>query len=331
MKYLCIIGALFVLSCQHGVRAISMRPVNGVVKPIGKNRLPTFPFDKKAEKKPEIFVRNKKVDIRLRDESNSTGSLMRINDGRNYLFSDRSPIRIGSFVDVIINSARLNKKEIPKADPADKKNTTAQAGGDEVVKALREALPDLSPADEEASVVKRLKMRVVDQLENGDVLVSYQRESQRGVYGAKVDVRARVSYEVINSDRELTTDDLNDVEWFESNQGELVERKSAGWEDEYTLRVSGFDEAKSKQALALEEKRNQIESVREKLDSQLVSLGKERRTMAKERNSLLKKQANSIEKIDELNQKITAQEEELKSLRSVEEKPSDNKDGANGE
>ena len=124
----------------------------------------------------------------------------------------------------------------------------------------------------------------------------------------------------------------------------VEEKKATGWQDEYTLRISGFDEAKSKMAAELESKRQDLVKLRDQVRTRLETMGSERRQWAKERDSWIKKRAEDKVKmeqagkekeeqkaiIEEKESKIKEQEEVIKDqlsqieeLSRPEEKPSD--------
>ena len=104
------------------------------------------------------------------------------------------------------------------------------------------------------------------------------------------------------------------------NPGALVvERKSVNWEDEYSLRISGFDETKSKMAAGLEEKREQLKSVRDKLENELKSFDGERKLMTTERAGLLETKAQDTAKIDDLNKQNAELKKEIEDLKPKDE------------
>jgi hypothetical protein len=193
--------------------------------------------------KPDIYVKQRDVIIENVNKKNTTGSLFNPNDERNFLFTSSGPVSVGRYVDIKIVSKRIEKaknaEEIAKNEPNKK--------GDDLTKELLESLPDFAPAKPgEIGAIKRFSMKITHRYENGDALVTMQRTSLVNGDANEISVAGRIPYDRLISGYQLTTDDLNEVKFVESNMGELSNRFSSGWEDEYTLRMSGFNEARSK-------------------------------------------------------------------------------------
>ena len=291
--------AAIIVGCQTNTpHYISQRTPTPVVEAI-KN-----PSEPKPEKPLDLFVRQKDVKIRRKAPVNETGSLTDLNDPRAYLFGFERPIEVGMFLDVKIASNRADQKgesnaasaEPGGATPTDSKDAK---GVDE--ESLLKSLPNLEPGGKNKPVLlKSVKMQILERFDNGDVLVMYRRRSIREGQGAAVDVTARVPAEALARVDNITTQDLADVDWRESFNGDAVERKSANWEDEYSLRLSGFDETKSKDAIGLDEKREQLKNVRDKLENEMKGFSGERQKFSKERSDLLEEKAKDSSKITEL-------------------------------
>jgi predicted nuclease with TOPRIM domain len=178
----------------------------------------------------------------------------------------------------------------------------------------------LEPApDNKPILLKSIKMQVLERFDNGDVLVMHRRRSIREGQGADVTVTARVPAEALARVDNISTLDLADVDWRESFNGDVAERKSANWEDEYSLRLSGFDETKSKDALGLEEKRNQLKSVRDKLENEMKGFAGERSRLSSERAKLLENRAQDSAKISELEKQNAALQKKVDELTPKEE------------
>ncbi len=305
---------------------------------------------------PDIYVKKKNVSISPVESKNETGSLFKVNDQRNYLVSSPDPTTVGRIVmvDVVSNRMPLGKKkgqvpqkqETPKPDagPAGgdsggagekdktKKAETAQESdkGDKADKADKEdidstlikAFPKLEPADAEPRLIKRFKMKIAKKLENGDVELVFDRRSLRNQSGHELIISAKAPYEKLLAGATLTTEDLTEIRWTETGEGDLVESESPLWEDEYSLRLSGFSEEKSKHALVLEEQRKQLLDIQKTLENRLKSFGNERREMTKQREDLLTEKKKNQDKIAELEKTIGDQKSELESAKPEEkEKP----------
>jgi len=282
----------------------------------------------------EMYIRQKKFDIKPIDKVNETGSMFNPNDERNFLFTSSGPVSVGRFISFNVVSKRIDKKPGSAAgvDGAEKKS-----GGDEITNELLSALPDLSPSEPgEKSALKRIDMRIAHRYENGDALVTLQRTSIVDGEANEISISGRVPYDRLISGKQLTTDDLNEVKFNESNEGQLSERYSSAWEDEYTLRLSGFNEASSKIAMDLESKRQRLDEVKDRVKGQIESMSKERQKVADERERVLNKSAKDQEKVGELESTVREQEETIKSQQDVisdlspADKAGDSKDGSDG-
>jgi hypothetical protein len=322
---------LCVFGCQTGEpRYISRREP----APVPANTQVSAPPPEVAdeEKPKDLFVRQKDLKIRRKTPVNETGSVTDLNDPRAYLFGFERPIEIGSFVDVKIASNRAEQGaagggQDASGAAADKSgDKSAVKGADEA--ALLKALPNLDPADKNKPVlVKNIKMQILERLENGDVLVMYRRRSVREGRAAEVTVTGRLPAEVLSRPDQVSTMDLADIDWRESVAGEVAERKSANWEDEYSLRLSGFDETKSKDAVGLEEKREVLKQARDKLENEMKSFAAERSTMTKERAKLLDSKAKDNAKISDLEKQNTELQKKVDDLSPKDAAPGDKQAG----
>lgn len=329
-----IFTMVFLMGCQSGLINGSRRNMGGFNKP-GSSSM--HGKGAGAKPRPNLYVKHKSINIAPKAETNDTGSLFKIDDQRNYLFASKAPFSVDQYVDVRVLSSQSEDKPKEKKDPKEK--AEADDSGDAVVKEMLALLPELDPGDgkDNPKLITRLKMKIAHVYENGDALAVYKRTSSKDDDGKEVSVRARIPYASLISGNPLTTKDLVDVHWTDTMDGRLTERYASSWQDEYSLRMSGFSEAKSIFAKRLEDKRQQLEGVKTRMQNQLISLGKERKKMAKEREEIYKKKVESETKVTQLEAKveerdkqITEQKETLDSLKKPEEKPGDTKDGASG-
>lgn len=300
---------ILVSSClTGGEKYISKREP---VPVMATNKVPVIEAPKIEESKPrELFVRQKEIKIRRNAPVNETGSLTDLNDPRAYLFGFERPLDVGSFIDVKIESNRGNSKTSSNKDSAAASTAasdeaapapadgTAAKGDDS--KNLLKSLPNLEPLDGQAALMTSMKMQIMERFDNGDVLVMHRRRSMRDGQASEVVVTSRLPVSALSRQDQVSTNDLVDVDWRESFDGELAERKSANWEDEYTYRLSGFEESKSKRAKLLDENREQLKSAREKLEKDMKLHLADRDKMTKERAALLDEKAKASEKIAEL-------------------------------
>jgi len=317
LRFGAAVSAIFVAAALSGcfgkLETISSRT------PASFDKLESGPMDQNARGDggpPELFVRTKDVRIVPSDVRGDSGSLFNLDDERNYLYGQRAP-GVGAWIDIQVASTRVDAGS-GGADPESSAGagTPAASGGtagaasasdDELLKAL----PNLEPAGKDAKPIKNFKMKIVHQDQSGDVIAQFQRRSMRDEDAAEISVTARVPLSRLSSGEPLTTNDLSDVKWIENRDGQIAERRSANWEDEYTMRLSGFDEARSKEAIALEDKRKQLVGVREKLDTRIRSLAQERTQMTKQREDLMAKQKTDQEKIAELQKTVDEQKRQI--------------------
>lgn len=316
MKQFIVIALMFfVAACQSGMVQTSGR---NVIDKEGslyvQGRVPGQPTQP-----PEMFVRKKEINIEPIEKQNDSGSLFNLEDERNYLYATRGPVAIGKYIEVQIASRRAAAQTAaPAATPAEGA-AGQQPPNDEATNAILKSLPELAPADDEGEMLKRMQMRVVERLENGDVVVMTRRSSVRETLGNEINVKARIPYEKLITGNPITTDDLADIQWNETDKGQLVERYSSSWEDEYTMRLSGFTEAKSKLASELDDKRRQLMETRKRIETQAKTMGDERRKIAKERETLLKKQAEDATRIQALEKTTQEQGDKIRALTPKEE------------
>jgi len=318
MKVLIFVFWFLIPGCFGGISTLSERNISDVVpgKLVGNSR----PIDEKKKESPEIYIRKKKVSIERQKFGPRSGSLFNLDDPRNILLSEKPRGLLGSYIKVKIESNRNDAREA-EAQKEDADGKKAE-GGDELEDQLLKALPELDSAQENPVLIKFLKMKVVSQLENGDVLVVAQRASTNGIESNSINVRARVAYGDLRKDEGITSMDLQDVIWSETSGGELTERNSIGWEDEYTLRWSGFNEARSKIALGLDEKLKKLRSFRDQLQNEYKAMTKRRVEIAKERNRLsddrkkiLGEREDFQDKLQEKDEMIAEKDEQIKALQ----------------
>jgi hypothetical protein len=291
--------------------------------------------------KKHLYTQDTKVLITPNQKPNESGSLFNLEDDRNYLFLSRAPLTVGRYADIKVVSNRKPTQAQPPANQ-NPENPDNQAPADQASdEDLFKDLPDLEPADRsKLSPLKSFKMRITQVFENGDVLGHFKRSSDSELESHDINVQGRIPYHKIISGNDITTGDLMDVRLVEVTKEEVIERNSIGWDDEYTARISGFHESKSKAAAILDEKRRQLQSVKDRLTTRLQNLSKERSRWVAERNKLMESSTQSKEVIDTLNQtilkkdeeiaaqqqKIKEQEEQMKVVNNPDEKPGENPD-----
>lgn len=317
---LLLFAVAFILlgGCMHGLETVSTRVPSNIEK-AGSNS-PLFVHERDGnispQTPPEIYVKRKNIAVKPTDSTNTTGSLFNAQHQRNYLITDGDPARLGKIITVEVASNRIaktKKGDIGKKGANADKKAEATPGGkgagkaaekDDVEDALRKEFPNLDSNDPDLVLIKKIKMKVARNFENGDTELYYLRQSSTTEEGREISVKARVPYSKLVANAPITTEDLEEISWMETTPTETIERHSLGWEDEYTLRLSGFDEAKSREALSLEEKRQQLRNVQTSLDTKLKAFANEKREMAKQREKLFEQQKKDQDKINELEKTV---------------------------
>jgi hypothetical protein len=328
IKILCVAIALFVLmtGCVPSVNKISGRnpdlfdkesdKVAGNSRPIGGT--PT-----------DLFVKEKKTVIKDVKEENDSGSLFNVEDERNYLFASTGPQSVGRYLEINVVSNRLDAaKAAAKPDavktPEEQKKEDLAKSQDEIQKELLGSLPDLNPtgAADDPALLKSFKMRIAHRYPNGDVLAMLSRRSTSDDQVKDVNIETRIPFNRLASGEPLTTRDLIDVKYHENSDGEITDRMSTGWEDEYSLRLSGFDEAKSKGAIDIADKRKKLEEATKKLETRMKSFGEERNQLSKQKEELTAKSEAQQEQVKVLEEKVKEQEGIIEDLKP-QDKPGD--------
>jgi hypothetical protein len=328
--------AIVTSSCQTGMTPISQRGL-GPRKAEAEGGL--YVSRRKVEDgqpSDTLYKKNTEQTIVPVDQSKVTGSLYRIDDVNNNLFLTKERPGVHDFIKVNIAANRGAKPATPDAAAADKKDGAASK--DE----LLSALPSLGSESPDPSLINELNMRIERVLENGDLVVSYERASVNKFETNVIQIKAKIPYDATVKEEPITTKDLYDVNWVEQGPSETVERTSYNWEDEYTLRLSGFNEASSKLASKIKEDQKQLQKVRGELHNKIKSFNDERETVAAERKKLGEDRAamenetkDLTDKIDELSKTVEEQKElidEMDKAQDAEktEKPGDKKDAVKG-
>lgn len=294
---------------------------------------------------PEIYVKKKDINITPIEDKNETGSLFNPNDQRNLLITSPDPSTIGRLVTIQVASVRMpEKKLVTKKENASKTGTsddtaTADKKGDgaktkdkeDIDDTLMKSFPNLEPANADPILIKRFKMKIAKRYDNGDVELLYNRKSIHNQEGRELSISSRVPYEKLLANETITTNDLTEIRWMETGNGDIVESASPLWEDEYTFRLSGFTEEKSKQAVAIEDQRKQLLDIQKSLETRLKTFGQERREMTKQREELLAEQKKNQEKVAELEKTVNDQKSQIESLDPTAADDSNKKDAKKDE
>ena len=259
-------------------------------------------------KRPAIFISRPEIKIRRLDTKNTSGSLFNPDNVHHDLFSTYSRPAPGSYLHIRVVNHNLTLPRQKGQEVLTDQGSGSKAEPDLEEDRLLRSLPHLAPASashKAEAIPKELKMRVIHQYSNGDLLLHWERESISPEEARTQHLQVRLPYEKLSPSSELTTNDLTDIVLIEHYKGEILEKKSTAWQDEYTLRISGFDEAKSKAAAEIESKRQELSAIKNKVKKRLKTLGSERRQWAREKENWLKKHQE-----DQMQMKKTRKQQE---------------------
>lgn len=311
-----LVMALMLNACQTGFVPISQRNMyekEGKSANLGHRR----PIEERTTAGSEVYLKRQNIEIVPQEGKNYSGSLLALKNPDTRLFTDAPRGELGEFLDVFVQVNRKEKSAnqppatapAPPADPA--------AKGKAVQDELIAALPKLEPGTPEAKMPGVIKMKVVRRLDNGDVIVEAARASQNEWEANSQRATARVPYSKVSNRGDITTADLADVHWSESVNGSITERESNTWEDEYSMRWAGFDEARSKVALDLENKRKDLEKVKDRLKDKIVNVGRERNKLAAEKDKVDILRREAEDKLTDLTQKNSQQDALIEQQKDI--------------
>jgi hypothetical protein len=333
-------------ACSPAMRTVSARNPDLFEKE--SDRLTGTSRGTVATAAPEVYVKQRTVQIEGTQKPNDSGSLYNPEDERNWLFTSSGPANVGRFVTITVAPNRSAGASAPTpgstaeagAAPATADAGAAGAEGatpDAVTDELLKGLPELAPAKPgDPALVKSFKMRIAHRYPNGDVLAILTRRSASEEEVNDLTVQARIPYDRVAAGDGLTTEDLFDVKLSQNQDDERIERVSSGWEDEYSLRLSGFSEAKSKVAMELDDRKKQLDETQTKLTDRIETFATERQQVAKQRDELSVQKQETEGKVKDLETQVKDQqetiEEQKKQLEEAkpEDKPSDGKEGSGG-
>ncbi len=319
------LGLVFTLACHRGIIPISTRGPTGAVKPgsMYVHKRSDVPSDS-----PEIFLKSEKIKIERIDEGNETGSLVSPDDRRIYLFQEKLPYRVGETVLVKVQSRRIpqansttpGQAATPTPNPGAANPTAGPGGaGDELTKELLAALPRFDSGEPEKKVLDRIPFRITHVEPSGDAYGFYERQSRDKMDVSFIKVSVKIPYDSLLPGVGPTTDNLGEIRWLESRQGEVVEQDSSSWEDEYSLRLSGFSEARSKIALDLDRKKGQLAETSNRLKNQIVSFAAQRKSVAEERAKFMEENSKRQAELDKLTKEVADKDAELSKLKQTTE------------
>jgi hypothetical protein len=272
-----------------------------------------------GKQQPEVFIKEKKLIVKDLQEPNTTGSLFQSDHDGNYLFVPGSTGKIGRFLTIQVKTNRKNidDKKADSQAKGDGKNKSQSEKSQEEEELLK-ALPDLEPKDRsKISLLKDFKMRITHRFPNGDILAKLERESTSESDFHQTVIEARIPYDRMTSGETLTTDDLLDIKYNEVTAEETIKRQSSDWQDEYSLRLSGFNEAQSRVASELADQKAKLSDAKQRLQDRIKSIGAERRQLTKMREEYSQRKAESETKLKEATDKVEESEEIIQDQKDT--------------
>ncbi len=288
LAYLC---SLPFLGCV-GLRSWQARPLPKIPKLVGKGA------DKELEPKrgDMLYQKQTEVGVTPLDSPQKDGSLFDASNTRMDLYGDRSRFQKGRLLRIAI---ALPSKDEGTANPNPsqtqaEKDTSRQGDED----ALMKEFPELTPPEGKQRIKTELPMTITEIFPNGDVMVSYERESMNTHDHHLIKVTGKLPYSSLIGSSNPSTNDLFDVHMTQVQNRTTSYKNSLVWENDYTLRVSDFREAGSQEALDLEEKRKKLLNLRDQLVQRMQNTSKERQRFNDEKKKLASEQEDLKRKIE---------------------------------
>ena len=262
-----------------------------------------------------LYVERKVVEIRDAEQRGG-GSLFDPDSKTIDFLRDNQIIGVGSYV-------KLYVKEVRKSDEPEDDSAPEEADVDALTEELLGELPDFEPLKGmKDKVLPIIHARVMGRTKKGDFIIESKRSSQLQNYFFYVYFTAILPYEKIYNSNEAKTTDLLDVHFIERNDAEgYFEHNSIAWEDQYSLRYSGFAPVIKKAYDRLELSRQSLSDARERFKSRIASFQKERETVAKERTDMLKENSDLKNQLDSQKDELARVKQELEALRQSQQQP----------
>ncbi len=319
MKYQRYTSIIFFVSLHWacaGMRTIGSRPLftqPEALKKIG------YPLPD-APNSQAVYVKKNQIEIKEIDQKNHTGSLFNLDDDRNDFYGNLNQDAVGRFVNVAVVLPKIDgKKDEAAAKSADTNKRTPEE------EELLKQFPELLPPDEALRVKKSFKMQIMQRLSNGDILALYKRSSDAMDEAKSLSITARIPHSALMKSEGVTTADLSEVHFNQVSPVDSIDRRSSNWEDEYALRMSGFQESRSREAAELARKRKEMNQFRERMLTRLKAFGNERVRTAQERDKLREEKRKDTETISQLQSKVNELDKQVAAEQKAKEaKPTEN-------
>ena len=183
----------------------------------------------------DIFLKTTEISIEEDRNFLREGSIYAEDSDMGNLFKKANNFKVGNSIDVFIKIQGEAKTDeaIPQEENAD----TLKAK-------LEELIPNLASDDANKKPITKFKARILRELPNGDLEIESYKSAGNEKNGNRFyRFKATIPKKKYKAAEQLTTNDLENIKWDEVNNGDLTQRTSLAWQDDYTLRMSGFGES----------------------------------------------------------------------------------------
>ena len=306
LNYCRLLFFIFIVSCQSNKREVKSPLPSGNGPPIEKTKLKSMRDIKPKNSLVSGPIRkpyteqnsNPNLEI-VESDLNKTGSLFEPSSKTSNFLLDNLPVGVGSSISLVVDEVRSAESTENQSEEIKEKDA------DELTKELLDGLPNLMPEDgSNKKALTKISAKVVDRLKNGDLIVEAHRSSSAQGETRELFFRATVPSDKIKNSRFAAISDLTNVIFQERGRGVDSLKKSSGWEDEYTLRYSGFVEVPSKLAQKIDADRQSLISMRKRLQNKVNSFKSERDKIARERSDMYSEKTEFKKKLETIDEEI---------------------------
>ena len=345
---MCLLAA-----CVGGLKSVSSREIANEPMEAVKIHSSHPVSHQVAVRKPPLFVKKRAIKLSKKPDVNVTGSLYDSSSNRPRFFRTIRDFDLGTYVVVNIDYVDIKNAGAPESerDSDDAEGDEEGSGNsndanaelpeerDELLNRLEQIFPSLKPSkSNRPNLIKTLPMKVVHRDPDGTVQLLYERGSKSNSHTNDLRVVAEVDSRQIDQKGTVSSFHLRNVKLLHFDGSETISRTSNRWEDEFSLRVAGFSEAMSADAVRMNDMRRDLKRLGEEVRDQIISLRTQRRAMSKERDKLVAERKvdrdtiGALEKtVDQQKATISEQKRAIEEFEAIEDKPSDENDGDSGE
>ena len=259
-----------------------------------------------------VFLKTTNIRIEENKDFYKEGSLYKADSDMGNLYGKPEKFKVGTSIDVIVKV----KEEAGASGQAD----VAEEDPNSLKAKLEAAVPSLASDDENLKPLTKIKARILRKLPNGDLEIeSYKSVSNEN--GNKfIRFKAVVPKDKYKGAEQISTNEMEDIKWDEVTNGSLTQKTSMDWQDEYTMRLSGFSESMSREAMQLRRRKQGLNDVKKELSNRIANLSRNRATIAKEREKLQVTKAKLDEELKEVENIKAESKDKDKQIKDLEDK-----------